>query len=98
MGERSPSTPPHPVGPASPSRCRCGTRERSPQRHSRLRIRGRDMNRVLVIDDELPMRRTLNIALEAHGYDVSVAENGRTGLDAAHREHPDLIILDLGLP
>ena len=56
------------------------------------------MNNVLVIEDELPMRRALSIALKAHGYDVDVAENGRTGLDAAARNHPDLIILDLGLP
>ena len=56
------------------------------------------MSRVLVIEDELPMRRALNIGLKAHGYQVDLAETGRKGLDAAAREHPDLVILDLGLP
>src|SRR5438552_12671725 len=61
-------------------------------------IKGHPVNHILVIEDELPMRRPLSIALKAHGYDVDVAENGRTGLDAAARNHPDLIILDLRLP
>ena len=56
------------------------------------------MSRVLVIEDEQGLRRALRIALEAQGYDVDVAENGRRGLDLAARHHPDVIILDLGLP
>src|SRR5689334_15455799 len=56
------------------------------------------MSRVLVIEDELPMRRALQIALRAHGYDVDVVENGGAGLESAFSHHPDLIILDLGLP
>jgi two-component system KDP operon response regulator KdpE len=44
------------------------------------------------------MRRALNIGLKAHGYAVELAETGRIGIDAATHDHPDLVILDLGLP
>jgi two-component system, OmpR family, KDP operon response regulator KdpE len=54
--------------------------------------------RVLVIDDERPIRRFLRTALTAHGYTVLEAADGATGLNAAALEHPDLVILDLGLP
>jgi two-component system KDP operon response regulator KdpE len=56
------------------------------------------VSRVLVIEDELPMRRALNIGLKARGYDVELADTGSRGLDLAAHRHPDLIILDLGLP
>jgi len=54
--------------------------------------------RILVIDDERPIRRFLRVSLEAHGYVVVEAETGRRGIEAAALEGPDLIILDLGLP
>ncbi len=56
------------------------------------------MSRVLVIEDELPMSRTLDIGLRARGYDVDVASTGEQALDLARRRHPDVVILDLGLP
>jgi two-component system KDP operon response regulator KdpE len=56
------------------------------------------MNRVLVIDDELPMRRTLDIGLRARGYEVDLAASGEQALELAARHHPDVVILDLGLP
>ena len=56
------------------------------------------MNRVLVIDDEAPIRRFLRIALEAEGYAVEEAERGRLGLEKATTWAPDLVIVDLGLP
>ena len=56
------------------------------------------MSTVLVIEDEAPLRRALRIFLEAHDYAVVLAASGREGLDLAAREHPDVIILDLGLP
>ena len=56
------------------------------------------MSRVLVVEDELPMRRTLDIGLRAHGYDVEVAATGDEALTFAHRQPPDVVILDLGLP
>ncbi len=54
--------------------------------------------RVLIIDDENPIRRLLKVALEAHGYEVAGAASGQQGLQQAALLHPDLVILDLGLP
>lgn len=56
------------------------------------------MKHILVIDDEAQIRRFLHIALEAENYKVSLAEDGKTGLQAIALDTPDLIILDLGLP
>jgi two-component system KDP operon response regulator KdpE len=53
---------------------------------------------VLVVDDEPQMVRALRINLRARGYEVDAAPDGRTALDLAARRHPDVIILDLGLP
>jgi two-component system, OmpR family, KDP operon response regulator KdpE len=54
--------------------------------------------RVLVVDDEAPIRRALEANLRARGYEVELAATGEQALDAAARHHPDAIILDLGLP
>jgi two-component system KDP operon response regulator KdpE len=56
------------------------------------------MTRVLVVDDDLQLLRALRINLGARGYDVVTAADGRTGLRAAAERHPDVIVLDLGLP
>ncbi len=56
------------------------------------------MTRVLVVDDEPQMVRALRINLRARGYEVDAAPDGRTALDLAARRHPDVVILDLGLP
>lgn len=53
---------------------------------------------VLLIDDEPQIRRLLRICLEADGYRVIDAANGAEGLKAAAGHHPDLLVLDLGLP
>jgi two-component system, OmpR family, KDP operon response regulator KdpE len=53
--------------------------------------------RVLVVDDEPPIRKLLRLGLTTQGYNVIEAPNGKTALDLL-REAPDLIILDLGLP
>ncbi len=57
-----------------------------------------DRARVLVVDDERPIRRFLRASLTAHGFEVSEAASGQEGLDAVARDRPDLLILDLGLP
>ncbi|WP_054007237.1 response regulator [Cypionkella psychrotolerans] len=54
--------------------------------------------RILVIDDEAPIRRFLRVALESDGHDVIEAATAREGLLAAARETPAMLILDLGLP
>jgi two-component system KDP operon response regulator KdpE len=56
------------------------------------------MDTVLVVDDEAQLRRALRVNLKARGYDVEVAEDGRTGLELAAKRQPDLVIVDLGLP
>jgi two-component system KDP operon response regulator KdpE len=56
------------------------------------------MSRVLVVDDEPQIRRALGINLRARGYDVDLAPDGERALDLAARKHPDVVVLDLGLP
>lgn len=53
---------------------------------------------ILIIDDEVQIRRLLEITLETHDYRVESAENAREGLRMAATHPPDLVILDLGLP
>ncbi|ALJ38584.1 response regulator [Azospirillum brasilense] len=54
--------------------------------------------RVLVVDDEPPIRRFLRTTLSAQGYDIAEAEDGAGALEAVRRRPPDLLVLDLGLP
>jgi two-component system KDP operon response regulator KdpE len=54
--------------------------------------------RILVVDDEPQIRRFLRTSLAAQDYEVLEAEDGRTALESARRNKPDLMILDLGLP
>ncbi len=56
------------------------------------------MSRLLIIDDEQPFLRALGISLKAWDYDVFPAANGEQGLAALEAHHPDLVLLDLGLP
>jgi two-component system KDP operon response regulator KdpE len=53
---------------------------------------------VLVIDDELQIRRLLRVCLEANGYRVLEASTGSEGITQAAQYHPDIVLLDLGLP
>nr|WP_040860016.1 response regulator [Nocardia niigatensis] len=54
--------------------------------------------KVLVVDDEPQILRALRINLSVRGYDVTTASHGAAALRAAAEKHPDVIILDLGLP
>ena len=56
------------------------------------------MIRILIVEDELAIRRSLEIGLRANGYDVLIAADGRTALQACAEDAPDLLLLDLGLP
>ena len=56
------------------------------------------MTRVLVVDDEPQIVRALRINLRARKYDVDTAADGASALRAASHHHPDLVVLDLGLP
>ena len=53
--------------------------------------------KILVIDDEPPIRKLLRMGLNTQGYDVLEAPSGKTGLELLVQD-PDLVILDLGLP
>lgn len=53
---------------------------------------------ILIIDDEIQIRKLLEIALDSNGYKTFFAVNGKEGIALAANHQPDLIILDLGLP
>lgn len=55
-------------------------------------------DRILVVDDEHQIGRTLELNLAARGYTVDLASSGELALELARRRHPDLVVLDLGLP
>jgi two-component system, OmpR family, KDP operon response regulator KdpE len=54
--------------------------------------------RVLIIDDEPPIRKLLRVGLSAHGYQIVEASSGKMALELLGEQRPDLIVLDLGLP
>lgn len=54
--------------------------------------------KVLVADDDPQLVRAVRITLAAHGYDVVAAPDGPTTIALAAKEHPDVIMLDLGMP
>ena len=58
----------------------------------------RESGRVLVVDDEGPMRRALEINLSTRGFEVLLAPTGEEALRMAAADHPDVVLLDLGLP
>jgi len=57
-----------------------------------------EARRILVVDDENPIRRFLKVVLAAQGYSVFEAASGQEALESVVGTRPDLIILDLGLP
>jgi two-component system, OmpR family, KDP operon response regulator KdpE len=54
--------------------------------------------RILVVDDELPIQRTLRRNLSVSGYEIFVAGDGKQAVEMVHLHHPDLLLLDLCLP
>jgi two-component system KDP operon response regulator KdpE len=54
--------------------------------------------RILVIDDEPQIRRSLQVNLERSGYAVETVETGERALESFHNRHPDVVILDLLMP
>jgi len=56
------------------------------------------VTRVLVIDDEAPIRLLCRVNLEAEGIHVLEAADGTTGLDVARAEQPDVVLLDVMMP
>ncbi len=56
------------------------------------------MTRILVVDDEPQIRKALGVNLRARGYEVDMAATGEEALTLAAGNHPDLVLLDIGLP
>jgi two-component system, cell cycle response regulator DivK len=56
------------------------------------------LKRVLYIEDNFQNRRLVKKILTAKGYEVLEAEDGLKGVEAAHRERPDLILMDINIP
>ncbi len=56
------------------------------------------MARVLMIEDDPDIRRSLQVVLRRGGFELIGAENGNVGLSRFSEEHPDLVVLDVGLP
>ncbi len=56
------------------------------------------MHKILLIDDEPQIQKFLRISLSSQQFEVLSAENGQKGIAIALEQHPDLVILDLGLP
>jgi DNA-binding response OmpR family regulator len=56
------------------------------------------MTKILVIEDEAPLRTNIARLLKAEGYEVLEADNGKSGVDMACRDLPNLIICDITMP
>ncbi|MEV0457410.1 response regulator [Catellatospora methionotrophica] len=56
------------------------------------------MTKILIVDDEPQILRALRINLKARGYDIELAADGAGALRVAGATHPDVVVLDLGLP
>lgn len=56
------------------------------------------MKRILIIEDEKPLREAFAFLLESEGYHVALAENGQIGLEKLASFRPDLILLDMLMP
>ena len=56
------------------------------------------MRKILIVEDELAYLKLLNSQLTQKGYQVVEAINGKKGLEAAKKENPDLILLDIRMP
>jgi two-component system KDP operon response regulator KdpE len=55
-------------------------------------------HKILVVDDDPDLVRALRLRLRANDYDIATASDGYAAIAVAHKERPDLIVLDLGLP
>lgn len=53
---------------------------------------------ILIIDDAAPIRRFLRISLQARGAQLHEADTAESGLEMCNKIHPELVVLDLGLP
>ena len=54
--------------------------------------------KILIVDDELPIREVLSATLKDEGYQVAVAQDGESGMKAMREFKPDLVFLDIWMP
>lgn len=59
---------------------------------------GKTRKKILLVDDEAPLRALVSATLEASHYEFLQATNGKEGLEVARREKPELILLDVAMP
>jgi len=57
-----------------------------------------DKKKILIVEDDKDIAKGLKLRLEANGYATASASDAHSGTEAAAKEHPDMILLDLGLP
>ncbi|MGQ9645609.1 MAG: response regulator transcription factor [Thermodesulfobacteriota bacterium] len=57
-----------------------------------------EKKKILVVDDQVDLVRTIQFALELEGYEVLISHNGEEALNQVRKENPDLILLDIMLP
>ena len=57
-----------------------------------------DKKKILIVEDDRDIAKGLSLRLEANGYATACATDAHSGIDAASKENPDVILLDLGLP
>src|SRR5262249_56399883 len=78
---------------------RRGNRQQAPRRSAAGRIaEATSMPRILVIDDDMAIGTVIKTVLEHEGFDVVVAEDGRSGIAAVDSSRFDLIIIDICMP
>lgn len=53
---------------------------------------------ILIVEDEVELRTILKNKLQQYGFKILEAENGKTGLESALKDHPDIILLDILMP
>src|SRR5262249_2778733 len=58
----------------------------------------RDTRRILVVDDTADTREMFALYFRSRGFTVETASNGRAAINAAHRLHPDVIVMDVAMP
>lgn len=54
--------------------------------------------RILVVDDNRPSAQTLALFMEINGYEVKTCFDGVSAVETAHDFHPDVVLLDIGMP
>jgi DNA-binding response OmpR family regulator len=55
-------------------------------------------HKILIVDDDVSIRRVVELKLKNHGYQVITASNGEDGLKQIHKEKPDAVVTDINMP